>query len=135
MAKCAAVGFDLEESLSYNKTPFPILSLHDTEIDRLKPWPRPKQRVEPADRSHARDESIKIKMGDAFDIVGERKQTDWRKIAENLYEIAFEISLRNHKEEPVTVSVIEPMLWDLGDSSQLPRLKKIEAHPAQSRFR
>ena len=78
-----------------------------------------------------RDESVKIKMGDAFDIVGERKQTDWRKIADNLYEVAFEISLRNHKEEPVIVSVIEPMLrdWEILHSSHA--YKKIEAHTAQ----
>src|ERR687897_3398405 len=59
-----------------------------------------------------KDETIKIKMGNAFDIVGERKQTEWRKISDNLYEVAFEISLRNHKDEPVTISVIEPMLRD-----------------------
>jgi hypothetical protein len=77
-----------------------------------------------------RDESVKIKMGDAFDILGERKQTDWRKIADNLYEVAFEISLRNHKEEPVIVSVIEPMLrdWEILHSSHA--YKKIEAHTA-----
>lgn len=75
-----------------------------------------------------KDEIIKIKMGDAFDIVGERKQTDWRKIAAHLYEVAFEISLRNHKDEPVTVSVIEPMLldWEILNSSHA--YEKIEAH-------
>ena len=75
-----------------------------------------------------KDESVKIKMGDAFDIVGERKQTDWRKIGDRLYEVAFEISLRNHKDEPVTVSVIEPMLsdWSILHSSHA--YEKIEAH-------
>ena len=78
-----------------------------------------------------KDETIKIKMGDAFDIVGERKQTDWRKIADNLYEVAFEISLRNHKDERVTVSVVEPMLrdWEILSSSH--SYKKIDAHTAQ----
>jgi hypothetical protein len=77
-----------------------------------------------------KDETIKIKMGDAFDIVGERKQTDWRKIADNLYEVAFEISLRNHKDEPVMVSVVEPMLrdWEILSSSH--SYKKIDAHTA-----
>ncbi|MSP38516.1 MAG: DUF4139 domain-containing protein [Deltaproteobacteria bacterium] len=78
-----------------------------------------------------KDELIKIKMGNAFDVVAERKQTDWRKIADNIYEAAFEISLRNHKDEPVTVSVIEPMLrdWDLLTSSHTH--KKVEAFTAQ----
>jgi hypothetical protein len=70
-------------------------------------------------------------MGDAFDIVGERKQTDWRKIADNLYEAAFEISLRNHKDEPVSVRVIEPMMrdWEILSSSH--RHEKTDAHTAQ----
>jgi hypothetical protein len=45
-------------------------------------------------------------MADAFDVVGRRK------LADNLYEAAFEISVRNHKDEAVTVNVIEPMLSD-----------------------
>jgi len=78
-----------------------------------------------------KDESVKIKMGDAFDIVGERKQTDWRKIGHRLYEVAFEISLRNHKDEPATVSVIEPMLsdWTVLHSSHA--YEKIAAHTVQ----
>jgi len=78
-----------------------------------------------------KDEMFKIKMGDAFDVIAERKQTDWRKIADNLYEAAFEISLRNHKDEPVTVSVIEPMMrdWEILTSSHTH--KKVEAHTAQ----
>lgn len=78
-----------------------------------------------------KDEMVKIKMGDAFDIVGERKQTDWRKLADDLYEVAFEISLRNHKDEAVTVTVIEPMFrdWEILHSSH--PYKKIEAHTAQ----
>ena len=78
-----------------------------------------------------KDEMVKIKMGDAFDVVAERKQTDWRKIADNLYEAAFEISLRNHKDESVIVSVIEPMMrdWEILTSSHTH--KKVEAHTAQ----
>ncbi|MGH7845271.1 MAG: DUF4139 domain-containing protein, partial [Candidatus Binatia bacterium] len=78
-----------------------------------------------------KDELVKIKMGDAFDIVGERKQTDWRKLGNDLYEVAFEISLRNHKDGPVTISVIEPMFrdWEILHSSH--SYKKIEAHTAQ----
>ena len=50
-----------------------------------------------------KDETIKVKMGDAFDVVAERKQTEWRKLATGLYEVSFEIKIRNHKETPVTV--------------------------------
>lgn len=59
-----------------------------------------------------KDEKIKIKLGDAFDVVAERKQTDWKKIASDTYEAAFEISLRNHKKEDVVVKVVEPIPGD-----------------------
>ena len=57
----------------------------------------------------SRDERVVLYIGDAFDIVGERKQTDFRKISEHVFEEAFEIKVRNHKEEPVTVKVQEKL--------------------------
>jgi len=59
-----------------------------------------------------KDEKIRVKLGDAFDVVGGRKQTDWKKIAYDTYEAAFEILLRNHKKEDVTVKVVEPIPGD-----------------------
>ncbi len=59
-----------------------------------------------------KDEKIRIKLGDAFDVVGSRIQTEWEKIAYDTYEVGFEISLRNHKEEDVVVRVIEPIPGD-----------------------
>lgn len=59
-----------------------------------------------------KDEKIRVKLGDAFDVVGTRKQMDWKKIASDTYEAAFEISLRNHKKEDIVVKVIEPIPGD-----------------------
>lgn len=59
-----------------------------------------------------KDEKVRVKLGDAFDVVGTRKQTDWKKIAYDTYEAAFEISLRNHKKEDVVVRVVEPIPGD-----------------------
>jgi len=59
-----------------------------------------------------KDEKVRIKLGEAFDVVGNRKQTDWKKVATDSYEAAFEITLRNHKSEDVTVRVIEPIPGD-----------------------
>ena len=55
-----------------------------------------------------RNEDVLIEMGNAFDIVGERKQTDFRidRRTRNLWE-TFEIRLRNHKDEAVEVAVLE----------------------------
>ena len=56
-----------------------------------------------------KDETINIKIGNAFDVVCERKQTDFQKIASGVYDVEFEITLRNHKAIPVTVEVNEPI--------------------------
>ncbi len=59
-----------------------------------------------------KDEIIRIRLGDAFDVVATRKQTDWKKIAKNIYEASYEITLRNHKKEDVVVKVLEPVPGD-----------------------
>jgi hypothetical protein len=59
-----------------------------------------------------KDEMLSLHIGNAFDVVCERKQTDWKKLSDRLYEMEFEITLRNHKESPVTVEVNEPIGGD-----------------------
>jgi hypothetical protein len=102
------------------------LDIQNTKANRLGiPLPKGKIRVYKADASGSQqlvgedwidhtpaDERVRIKMGEAFDVVGERVQKDWKRIADNLYEVEWELTLRNHKKEPVTVEVIEPMPGD-----------------------
>lgn len=52
------------------------------------------------------DEIIRIKMGNAFDVVAERVQTDFKDYR-NTYESAYKITVRNHKDEDIVVSVVE----------------------------
>jgi hypothetical protein len=78
-----------------------------------------------------KDEKLRIKLGDAFDVVGSRKQTDWKKIAYDTYEAAFEISLRNHKKEDVMVRVVEPIPGDWTMLSSSHEHKKSEASTAE----
>ena len=59
-----------------------------------------------------KDEALRIYVGNAFDIVCERKQTDYKKLASNLYELEYEITLRNHKDSAVNVEVREPVGGD-----------------------
>ena len=74
-----------------------------------------------------KDETLKIYVGDAFDVVCERKETDYKKLASNLYELEFEITLRNHKDLPVTVEVREPVGgdWEIVNSNFRP--EKLDA--------
>jgi hypothetical protein len=66
-----------------------------------------------------KDETLNIKIGNAFDVVCERKQTDFEKISSGVYEVGYEITLRNHKAVPVTVEVNEPVggTWRMLQSS------------------
>jgi hypothetical protein len=59
-----------------------------------------------------KDEELTLEIGKAFDVVCERKQTDFARIADNVYEMAFEITLRNHKTTAIDVEVNEPIAGD-----------------------
>jgi len=56
-----------------------------------------------------KDETISLRIGHAFDLTCERKQTDFERIASNVYEFEYEITLRNHKTIPVSIDVNEPI--------------------------
>ncbi len=58
-------------------------------------------------------EQVRLYLGNAFDIVGERKQVNFRTIVSgHVYQESFEITIRNHKSEPVEVQVYEhPWRW------------------------
>ena len=75
-----------------------------------------------------KDERVKIKMGNAFDVVGERTQKEFKKIGWNLYEVEWEISLRNHKNAAQTVTVIEPVPGDWQVLTSSHQYEKIQAH-------
>ena len=75
-----------------------------------------------------KDEKFKIKIGDAFDVVGERVQTEYKRLGRNLFEVAFEVSLRNHKKEDVKVLVEEPIPGDWEMLSNTHPYEKVSAH-------
>jgi hypothetical protein len=67
------------------------------------------------------DEEVKITVGYAFDLVGERERTDYKRIADKVYREAYRIKLRNHKKDKdVTIRVEEhlPGDWEILDKSQ-----------------
>lgn len=70
---------------------------------------------------------MKLKTGEAFDIVAERRQKDFKKLSTRLYESEWEITLRNRKKEDIVVSVIEPFFgnWQLNENSH--PYKKVDA--------
>jgi hypothetical protein len=76
-------------------------------------------------------EDINIHIGNAFDVVAEHKQTDYKRIDKNTWEMEFEVTLRNHKDSAITVQVNEPIggSWEMLSSSY--KYKKTAAFAAQ----
>lgn len=54
-----------------------------------------------------KDEKVRVYMGNAFDIKGERIRTEVREPSKNIREESYRITLRNHKKEPVTITAVE----------------------------
>jgi hypothetical protein len=78
-----------------------------------------------------KDEEISLHIGDAFDIVAERKQTDYKVLSPRLYEFEYEITLRNHKAGPISVEVNEPIGGDWEMVSSTYKYTKTAAFAAQ----
>ena len=77
-----------------------------------------------------KNETVRLKLGDAFDVTADKKQTDFQKLGGTgrynyVFESAYEIVLKNAKPEAVTVTVREPMPgdWIMVSESQ-PHTKK-----------
>jgi len=78
-------------------------------------------------RHTPKDEKVRLKVGEAFDIAAEKTQTDFKRITSRLYESEWEIVLRNHRKNDTTVGLLEPMTenWEILKSSH--PFKKVDA--------
>jgi hypothetical protein len=99
-----------------------FIDFQNSQQNRLgQPLPKGTLRVYKADKSGAkqfvgedaidhtpRDEKVRIKVGEAFDVVADRKQQSWTSLGNCSSESAWQIELRNHKDEDVKVEVREP---------------------------
>jgi hypothetical protein len=85
------------------------------------------------------NESVRLKLGEAFDVTANKKQTDFkvreRILGSNVFESSFEIEVKNGKTTAVDVIIREPIPgdWEMLDESA-PH-KKIAAGTAQWRLR
>ncbi|HKV48185.1 MAG TPA: DUF4139 domain-containing protein, partial [Candidatus Acidoferrales bacterium] len=66
-----------------------------------------------------KDEALRIHVGNAFDVVCDRKETDYKRIGGSVYEMEYQITLRNHKDTAITVDVREPVGgdWEVENSN------------------
>ncbi len=79
----------------------------------------------------AEGEEVRVYLGNAFDIVGERTVTETRQISKRSRQETVEISLRNRKDEPVTVTVIEHLRGDWKFIGTTPKIRKKEARKVE----
>ncbi len=68
----------------------------------------------------AKEETVNLDVGSAFDLVGERTQISREKIAQSTYRETYHITLRNHKDTAVSIDVMEHLsgTWKIMSSSQ-----------------
>lgn len=52
-----------------------------------------------------KNEMVKLKIGDAFDVLAEERQVEHKKITNRVYEQVYEVKIKNRKKEKVTVEV------------------------------
>jgi len=105
--------------------------VNSKENNLAKPMPKGKVRVYKSDGDalefigedmidHTpKEETVKLKIGEAFDIVVNDVQTENKKISSNVYEQAYEVTITNRKEENIVVDV-ERMMglnWEILSSS------------------
>jgi hypothetical protein len=85
-----------------------------------------------------KNEKLRLKLGEAFDVTADKKQTDFRRRetgnnASYVFESGYEIVLRNAKKEPVTVVVREPVPGDWRILEESARHAKVAAGTAEWR--
>jgi len=83
-----------------------------------------------------KDETVRVYVGNSFDLTGERRRTDFKVNSDNNWaEEAFEIKLRNHKKEPVEIRVVEHLSrfdnWELTEKSD--DFKKLDSSTIEFR--
>ena len=142
MALLSAVGIPITKRLVLRGQPHYVRTSFDTPPPRQKvsvyleienaeqhhlgiPLPKGTLRVYKADAQGSlqfvgedridhtpKDETVSVKMGEAFDVVGERRQTSFTRLSRRSSEVSWQIVVRNHKDEDVQVRVEEPMYGD-----------------------
>ncbi|NUZ06004.1 DUF4139 domain-containing protein [Piscinibacter koreensis] len=87
----------------------------------------------------AKNETVRLHLGDAFDVTADKKQTDFKRReptnrASYVYESAYEIVVRNAKAEAVQVTVREPVPGDWTMLEQSAPHTKVAAGAAEWRL-
>ncbi|MDO8683331.1 MAG: DUF4139 domain-containing protein [Armatimonadota bacterium] len=75
-----------------------------------------------------KDEKVRLYIGDAFDVVGDYKRTNYDKITDRIIEESFEVKIRNHKETAVEVKVVDHVWSEWSVTKSTHKFNKKDAH-------
>ncbi len=148
--------FDVDRYHSYASTPgngssteevkaAVIVELKNSKQNNMgMPLPKGKVRMYKADRQGrlqfvgedaidhtANDEKVRLYIGDAFDVVGTKIQKEVKQVSKRANEVSYEVTLRNHKENSVEVSIMEHAYGDWEVVSSSLKSAKIDASTAE----
>ncbi len=108
------------------------------------PLPKGKVRVYKADNNGAlqfigedlidhtpKDEMVRCYIGDAFDVVGTRTQTNVKQISDRVQETSYSVNIRNRKETAINATIVERFYndWEIIEKNQ--EFKKIDSRTAE----
>lgn len=78
-----------------------------------------------------KDETVRLYIGDSFDLVGEHKRIDFKRISKTEVEETFEITLKNHRNEATQVAVVEHLWADWRITAKSTDFVKKDAHTVE----
>ena len=123
-----------------------VLELENTAANNMgMPLPAGTVRVYKADRrgnlqflgedtiEHTpQGEMVRLYVGDAFDVVGTRRQVSERRVNDRTREFTVEVEVRNRKATPATVDVVERAFWgDWEITESTHEAERLDARTAQ----
>jgi hypothetical protein len=127
------------DQVSNNQKVSVFVEFKNTKQNQLGiPLPKGTLRVYKADKSGSlqfvgedaidhtpRDEELRVKLGESFDVVGDRRQVFYSSLFKCVSESGWEIRLRNHKDQAESVEVFEPASgdWEVTRSTHTARRK------------
>lgn len=81
----------------------------------------------------AKNETVRLKLGEAFDITADKRQTDYIRLAAGrsaVHESGYQMEIRNAKSEPIRVRVVEPLPGDWQILAESQPHRKMSANTA-----
>ncbi len=75
-----------------------------------------------------RDGSVRLKLGESFDVTGDRRQTGYRMISSCIAESTWRLTLHNHKDRDERVEIIEPAGYDWQILATSEEYHRLDAH-------